>query len=398
MDTFLKRELILVKSDDSHSPLQVGQPFFFLESETEVAIFEEPTIFLSEKYVFTRRALPSTWEKVAYSLKSWFQFLQASEIHWRYADASIRLDFRDSYLSSISANTGQVFGAKGVSDTMAVVRKFYQFAQNRGWYEGDLGAEGEDTDLPKVRPSSVIHPISVSNLKKLINHLGPQASNRNGDLRPCRDRLIADLGWVVGLRISEVLSLTTFQFLSLSFDPSTPYVDLRLQVLGKGGKTRQCAIPTWLVIDVVEYINTERAASLKSANGKKHTRNAQLFLAHISSSRRGNPISVDAVQSIIRAACFALGLISTVQKQNTETFEVFEAKSADHSFHDLRHTYAVLTYHAEVKNGNPEPWKKIQAQLGHSSLQTTIDIYLRHVHLFHQSPGLLNIRKMIDLY
>jgi len=58
------------------------------------------------------------------------------------------------------------------------------------------------------------------------------------------------------------------------------------------------------------------------------------------------------------------------------------SKKAMHCVHDLRHTYAVLTYHAEVMNGNVEPWKKIQAQLGHKSLQTTIDTYLRYVSVF----------------
>jgi integrase len=48
-------------------------------------------------------------------------------------------------------------------------------------------------------------------------------------------------------------------------------------------------------------------------------------------------------------------------------------------------------------NGNPEPWKKIQAQLGHAHLQTTIDVYLSYVEIFNESPGLIDVRRMIGL-
>lgn len=305
---------------------------------------------------------------------------------------------------------------------MSVVRSFYAFARRNGWYVGDIDGyveeavanieidravfahtrsesllRAKDFDLPKSRPNVVIHPLMVRDLTNLLNHVGPQAANRQGDRRVARDRLICDLGWAVGLRLAEVLSLTTLQFLSLSPDPSSPYTDLKLIVCGKGNKTRQVAIPTWLVLDAIEYIDGERAEALRARKVGLRRPSTQLLLGRLDSPRRGQPISKDAIQKMIREACSALGFVEIVEKTIPETGEVFHDKVPKHSYHDLRHTYAVLTYYAEVANGNAEPWKKIQAQLGHSHLSTTIDTYLAHVEIFTDRPGLLSVRRMIGL-
>jgi integrase len=52
-----------------------------------------------------------------------------------------------------------------------------------------------------------------------------------------------------------------------------------------------------------------------------------------------------------------------------------------HRYHDLRHTYALWTYHALVEQGISEPWKIIQSLLGHAHLSTTLDTYLRVVNV-----------------
>jgi integrase len=423
MNTFLDNEVVLLVHDGSHAELKAGQPALFLESAGKATLFEEPTRFLWDRYV-SAGSTPSvhTWSKAAYSLKSWFQFLQAIGKHWLDASAEDRRSYRDAYLSSISPRTGRRYSVQGVSDSMSVVRSFYAFARRKGWYAGDIDgyveesvenieidrdafahtrpvslSRAKDRDLPKSRPNVVIHPLMVRDLTNLLNHVGPQAANRQEDKRAARDRLICDLGWVVGLRLAEVISLTTLQFLSLNPDPSSPYVDLKLIICGKGNKVRQVAIPTWLVVDAIEYINGERAKALLAWKGRPRRASIQLLLGRLESPRRGQPISKDAVQKILREACIALGFVETVEKIIPETGDVFHDKVPKHSYHDLRHTCAVLMYHAEVASGNPEPWKKIQAQLGHSHLSTTIDTYLAHVEIFTDRPGLLNVRRLIGL-
>lgn len=420
-------EIVLVFHDGSHPELRDGQPCLFIEYDNEVRLFEEPTEFLYTRYIQTG-STPSvhTWSKAAYSLKTWFQYLQALKEpkHWLDASRQDRLDFRDAYLTSISPRTGQTYGTGGVADSMTVVRNFYQFAKDKGWYFGDLGntveeevitvtldsdtlahtrstrlRKAKDRDLPKVRSSAVIHPLTLRNLKNLIQHIGPQASNRKGDNRCARDRLICDLGWVVGLRLAEVVNLTSLQFLNLNPDPNSPYTDMQLTISAgaKGCKTRQVAIPTWLAMDAIDYIEGERSMALRQRKDKPRHPLTQLLLGRFDSPYCGRPISEDAIQKLFREACLAIGLVETIQKTDPGNGEIWLDKVAKHSYHDLRHTYAVLTYHAEVANGNSEPWKKIQAQLGHKYLKTTIDTYLAHVEIFTDQPGLLNVRKMIGL-
>ena len=52
---------------------------------------------------------------------------------------------------------------------------------------------------------------------------------------------------------------------------------------------------------------------------------------------------------------------------------------ARHSFHDLRHTYAVVMYRQLVKRGKSAPWLVLSRLLGHKFVETTVRIYLRSI-------------------
>jgi integrase len=420
---FLRSKIVLFINNSNHAELKQGEPALFLESMDKVNLFEEPTRFLNEHYVQSGSTQsPHTWAKAAYGLRSWFQYLQAIDLEWLDASEQDRLDFRDVYLSAISQKTGRTYGLAGVRDSMVVVRCFYQHCSCASLYCGDIGANSmvalykvpidrdalahinvsgrirKDRALPKVRPGSKIHPLMARDLKSLLCQVGPQAAAREGDQRPARDRLICDFGWVVGLRVSEINDLTTLQFLSLNPDPDAPFVAIALTIFhGKGGKTRQVMIPAWLVMDVLAYIFGERATAVRECKTKPRYPSTRLLLAHAASKSAGTPVTNGALQKMFREICLSLGLVEIIEKTDPETGRRFNYKTPRHSIHDLRHTYAVLTYHAERANGNPEPWKKIQAQLGHSSLQTTIDTYLSHVDIFCDQPGLLDVRRMLGL-
>lgn len=421
---FLGAQLTLFFNDTDHPELKEGQPAFFLETTARQVLFEEPTGFLNEHYVHSASTASShTWSKAAYSLKSWFQYLQAIGHEWLTASEQERRDYRDAYLSSISPKTGKLYGPDGVRDTMVVVRSFYEYCSKTGIYQGDIGGilhveerrvpmgqdafahtrhfiqtRIKDRALPKTKPSGKVHPLRVVDLRNLLRYIGPQAGERRGDQRPSRDRLVLDLGWAVGLRLDEINRLTTLQFLGVCPDPSTPFVSMSLTIhRGKGNKTRQVAIPTWLVMDAIAYIEGERAESLRSVKEKSRYPSHRLLLAHINSRSCGRPITNGALQKVIRTACFELGLVDTIEKKDPITGEIFLDRVPKHSIHDLRHSYAVLTYHAERLNGNSEPWKKIQAQLGHENLKTTIDTYLRHVEIFNDQPGMTDVRRMLGL-
>ncbi|WP_070357871.1 site-specific integrase [Duganella sp. HH105] len=420
---FLRAQIVLFINNTDHPELKAGEPALFLETNDKLELFEEPTRFLGERYV--RCGLTSsthTWAKAAYGLKSWFQFLQAIERDWEHASEQDRCDFRDAYLGSISQKTGRAYGAAGVHSAMVVVRSFYQHCAERRAYHGDIGSSLvaveytvpidryalshtwsehaltiKDRALPKLRPGVKIHPLTTLNLKNLLHHIGPQAGALDGDRRLARDRLVCDLGWVVGLRLGEINTLTTLQFMTMVPVRGSPFVGMALTVQGKGSKIRQVVIPAWLVMDVQAYMVGERAASLRACKTKGKHPTTRLLLGHEHSGRAGKPITNAALQKMFREACLRLGLVTLVEKRAPETGTAFTYKMPRHSIHDLRHTYAVLTYHAERANGNSEPWKKIQAQLGHRHLQTTINTYLAHVEIFTDLPGLLDVRGMLGL-
>lgn len=420
---FQEAEVVLFINPVEYFGLTVGMPALFLELKDSAALFEAPTIFLTDRYVrSSAQQSVHTWAKAAYALKSWFEYLQAIAKDWHDAGEQDRLNYRDAYLNAISPKTGRLYGSAGVRDNLTVIRKFHQYCTTKNFYDGDigitqrmelrtpidrdflahtrnsLGLRNKDHALPKVRPGTKIHPIATTALRSLLNYVGPQASHRTGDLRPARDRLICDLGWAVGLRLDEINRLTTLQFLHLVPDRAALFANLPLTIYhGKGKKTRQVAVPAWLVMDALAYIEGERADSIRAGKTAGRSRPLSLLLAHSSSKSPGQSITNSAIQKMFRQACLSMGIIETVQKEVPLTGKRLLSQVPKHSIHDLRHTYAVLTYHAERTNGNAEPWKKIQAQLGHAHLQTTVDIYLSHVEIFTDQPGLLDVRGMLGL-
>lgn len=426
VDTFLDSEIEIFIEPGERPNTTQGQPCLFLNLPTKFILFEEASSFLHDEYVKVG-ASPSrhTWSKAAYCLKTWLQYCQAIKKDWRSVSSIDRTDFRDALYEAVSPHTGEVYGPKGIWDTMVVVRRFYAYSAKKQWYFGDIG-EGwdskaqngsesatsrddatstrigkrkqRDKDLPKVPRNQKRRSFKINDLHAFYDYCGPQASNRNGDVRNSRDRLIIDIGAFVGLRVHEIVNLTTLQFLNLNPDPSAPYVSQQITIKGKGKVVRDVTIPNWLVFDVLEYINTERKIAL--ANCKQRFRNVpiQLLLGHVGARNgEGRPISANAIQKMVERACLAIGLVDIEQKINVDTGDTYQIKVARYSVHDLRHTYAVITYHLERKNGNAEPWKVIQTQLGHSKMETTINVYLASVELFNEHRGLYSLHRSMGM-
>ncbi|QCC02577.1 Site-specific recombinase XerD [Cupriavidus necator] len=405
---FLEGEIVLcAHHEPGVSSLTVGQPSFFIRTSSQSLVFEEPSLYLHERIVARGiRTSPHTWAAVAQALKTWFQYLQILKRDWRLASSQDRIDYRDAYMVAISPKTGGKYHASTVKSRMSVIRDFYIYARDAEWYDGDIGSNlcgsdfrhYRDVDLPKARPNLAIHPLTRQDLRALLQYAGPRATQKMaGDQRLSRNRIIFDLGWAVGLRVGEIAALTILQFLALAPDPLAPSADQQLSIVRKGGKTCAVAIPNWLVSDILAYIEGERAAVLQVTDIPFRNQPIRLFLSQYGSSRQSKPISISRMQGIFEEACLGIGRLKIVDCIDPEGANNFFRKRARHSIHDLRHTYAVLTYHAERMSGNPEPWKKIQAQLGHKHLQTTIDIYLAHVEVFNMQPGLYDVRKIIGL-
>ena len=191
--------------------------------------------------------------------------------------------------------------------------------------------------------------------------------------------------------------MTTLKFLSIIVEPGHELVDFPLIVeKGKGNVTRMVSMPGWLVQDIQKYMSKERGESVR-AGAQRHRKSVALFLGHSDSKSAGRPITTSAIQKMFALHCIKSGIVEHVEWIDPETREKHVKTVAAHSFHDLRHNCAVLTYHAEKASGNAEPWKIVQIKLGHKSLKVTMETYLAHVSIFGEKQGVLDMRRLIGL-
>jgi integrase len=201
-----------------------------------------------------------------------------------------------------------------------------------------------------------------------------------------------------GARLGDVVKFTTLQFLRITVQPHEQMHEFPVIVEGKGRVTRKVSVPGWLVLAIQDYISQERAVSERE--GKKRgarVNSTALFLGHPGSKSAGRPITRSAIQKMLAAACMACGITERKEVHDVMTGETHVKTVPAHSFHDLRHVCAVLTYHAERALGNAEPWKIVQIKLGHKSLKITMDTYLAHVSIFGEREGITDIRRLLGI-
>lgn len=414
MNTFLNADLRLVKAVKGAEQATPGQPFVFSYWRDAVDVLREPTIFLSERVVKLSPS-PHTWEASGYDLLGWLQWCQLKGIHWPDATEAERQQFSDDYAASSEDGT--------VNRKLTVVRRFYDFCRAEGWYHRDIGAsvghrqianrpidddamaharspagriKQQDALLRTVGRKDVVRPLQASQLRKLLEHVGPTLRDE-GSTRSVRDRLICDLGYVSGIRLGDVVKLTTLQFLGLTVEPNQQFQDFPVIVTGKRKVTRTVAVPGWLVLAIQAYIFGERAVSESGAKKRLSKPITALFLGHAGSKSAGKAISRSAIQKMFAEACRKCGITEQKEVEDAESGEKLIKTVPAHSYHDLRHNSAVLTYHAEKALGNSEPWKIVQIKLGHKSLKMTVDTYLAHVSIFGEKQGLTDIRRLIGL-
>lgn len=394
--------------------LKKGQPSLFWEPEQ--LVFEEGTSFLNDEYCQSgSRTSPRTWKNVASALAFWFNWCLEAGVDWRIASQDDLIDFRDGLSTAISPVTGSTYSSGTIVAYMQPILAFYDYVRKHNSYFGDIcsadalrsrafsnASFDTLTDASRLIPSrrakkNSIRPFQAGDLRRFLAALGPTATEREAeDLRPCRDRLMADWAWAVGLRLSELMALNPYQFLTLHADVGSPFSQQCIEVIGKGNVARNVAVPNWLIADTLAYIQGERSQVLKSRPKSGAQAPNVLFLAGSRAPNPGSPITPRRFEKIVEDACIAAGLIRLKRRIDPETGRSTQVSVASHCVHDLRHTYAVYTYWIEVGNGNSEPWKVIQAQLGHEHLETTIRTYLRFVQLFGPS-GKQDIRTLAGL-
>lgn len=381
---------------------------FLVSIETEQVV--EPILaFLGYRFLFQQGTWrPNTVEAVCYDLLDWWNYLEFKGIKWNLAEGEDLVDFRNALIITTSPKSHRRLSNATINRRLTYISQFYDWARNRYGYDGSiqlelrhekhaidrnplahLGSERLKKSMPswqKLKSDShngeSIRPLSRESWLKVAELLGPLPSSSKNDTRPSRDRLAAELAILTGMRVDEIAGLRADDILRLP-DDDDPFKLVVISISRtKGLKKRKVLFPSYFLRELKAYIKHERAQAVGINNTQCRLRQKveSLFINHRSASRNaGKPTSPATFSRAFKAAVLKAGLSRPEQRYDPDKNKTYFRTCPLHTFHDLRHTFAVCMYYAEISAGNHEPWKAIQARLGHSQLQTTMDIYLRTV-------------------
>lgn len=420
--------------------LPEGFPFLVVESDDIIEIQEHVLLYLYEKFVRgkgRRGWKENTVEAYAYDLRDWFAFLEVCEDEsdengqvgkaWDAATENDYINYRDALQDAVSPHTRQYLSHSTIRRRQSTVENFYKEAQKRDWYVGAF-LKTFDFKKGRIRPADrdamvhlraghnttrevcayteeigeteVVHPLSKAEWRVIQRELDLSRSEPKDNTHRSRDRLACELSLTTGLRVDETASLTVHHILKLNTDylllneedRELGYLKLYITKT-KRLKPRNVLVPCYLIPELVRYIDGERKAAVSAGkaysakHGKKYKEPDSLFVNYVCPLQHaGNAIQASSLSHAFRQACKGAGVMKTVQEIHTveddegnETKVSVLRRAAAHCYHDLRHTFAVMMYFKEVDDGNPEPWLLIKELLGHASVETTRDIYLKVV-------------------
>ena len=396
--------------DDPFAADSLPPGYSYLVDDETHCVIEPALLWLCHQYPPARSMWrPTTVANAAYDLCDWWRYLAHAGKAWDTADERDLVAYRDSMLHAVSPRTCEHYDLRSIRRRMGTVVSLYRWAAENGYYSGRFLDQQEirkvvrpiDADplahtspsvracrLSRVLPPSTrsaddhVRPLSSKEWALVSHALGPLPSELQTGGRPSRDRLGAEISLWTGLRVDEIAGLTINQVRDLTPDPMEPHAALRLRVVRtKGLRPRWVLIPTHLVLELRRYIDGERAECI--AVGRRHglRANPESLFVNGNASRHdaGKPIRAETLSRAFTAAVRTAGLTRSVTKTDPETGALYQSAEAAHTFHDARHTFAAWMYHAERAGGNAEPWKIIQARLGHRQLATTLNTYLRVV-------------------
>ncbi|HEY0835781.1 MAG TPA: tyrosine-type recombinase/integrase [Azospirillum sp.] len=385
--------------------LPVG--FRFLAT-AEMEIVEPVLLFLSDRYAKTKKG----WEKVALSqsaacddLYEWWSYLELVDLHWRDVTTEDVQGYRTALENAVSPKTRQRYKPNTIRRRLGTILSFHKWALAQKYTdevvdrkqlkhvprsddENVLAHVGtslgltEASDLLPDEEETVPNPFNnTRDLQAVLTALGPKPSERGRDARPARNRLAAMFALATGTRISETLSLTLADILGLKRPPDaapTASVVMWLRKT-KRRRPRKILVPVWLLDELLLYVDGERAEAVAKAQALGRRPAPNLFINGIGANKRdvGKALTRRSLSRDFRNAVLSTELYTVIEEDVENGLP--QRLLAQHSFHDLRHTFAVQQYLGRKAKGDAEPWKAIAALLGHKSWKTTMDYYLTSV-------------------
>ena len=333
-----------------------GRPFL-LDSQMRWEV--EPNAFLSRLSVVSGRTSSArTWRSYAYQFADWLSFCERIGLEWRHATELNLATYRNILAAELSPHTGRALRRSTINHKLGVICQFYSFAQRKGWINAlpfELEAtriphrcQGNFNRQPKLEPGSLAgNSLRLREAKEELQ-IPPRREVRRfiKSFRSWRDRLIAEVLWLTGMRSAELCSLP------LNALPENPGAlekeTVAIKITGKGQKQRAVLFPVRLLRSIERYRHMERRVAWAACG---EARAVCLW------GGRGKPLQTSAINRVFSTNCKRTGL---------------------HIWpHLLRHCYAVerLAYLQDI--GAPNPLKVVQMELGHAHMATTE----RYLHL-----------------
>ncbi|NJR80276.1 tyrosine-type recombinase/integrase [Sphingomonas corticis] len=407
--------------------LPTGFPFLFDVESAEV--IEPVLLYARAKFTSANCWSEGRWTKrnsaeaAISDLKDWWYKLDAREIPWDVADDDLVAEWLIDQRTLISGRTNNFLASSTVKRRAASVSEFYRWALDEGLVERaptalastrlaklKFAASRRRTKPPEwQRFEADPHPIAGKYLPAFERGMGKLPSDMgekwtpdpevkdsvwrkepDGKLMTSRDRLAMELALSCGMRIDEILNLDSATFKDFTCTPEEGFKLFELRITHtKGLVPREVFIPYWLMSEIAEYIAKERSVALAEARriwakGRHATSLPWQLLVNPPGSGRhvGKRANAEPIEQRFAETCLGIEELRRSKTIAKGTPDAAVAIGPRHTFHDFRHTFAVMTYHALEDIGIPRPWIRIQKLLGHASVSTTVGTYLKVLDAF----------------
>lgn len=406
----------VIKHTKSDTGNYLPPNFPYIVDDAQGDICQVALLYMTDKHL-TRSLTYNANTVGAYTsdLLDWMRFCSRFEIPWNKATWADLGRYVDS-MNLVSPHHGQIFRQTTVSRRLVPIQQMYEWAAENipdfcsGAPEGTLfkavnvayfiddrrkelrqrvvyGREStEDISLPNAMQPSEVEAVLKAIGPAPQSHAASGTSDGAGSAARASEETkkssVAHLGMDIacqsGLRVSEIVGLRVKFFTKFRASQILPARHYEVGPFRrKGGKWRTVKFHGMLLQKVLDYIDGERTRAL---GGRRVDHG--VLLVHKTGRFQGLPIAKSTLQRCFSKACISAGLtrsVSKVKPVNGDwkfTTTVTEIRAA-FTFHDLRHTFAVWMYYARKADGDAEPWKYIQEQLGHEDVTTTMKTYLK---------------------
>lgn len=379
--------------------------FPYIMDELSGKVFEPGLLFMATRHISYEGTWPiNTVEAYTSDILDWARFCTRFRIPWNKATWTDLARYVSS-LEFVSPHHRQRYREATRSRRLVPILQLYKWAPQNiphlcthspygTLFDPKKAAEFLDARRRKLR--STIHVgkddvadeelanyMEEADVEQVLKAIGPaprakDCPDNEDNAASSIGHLGMELGLQAGLRVSEVVTLRVSLFRRHLDVAIVPGVFYRVGAFRrKGGKAKSVRMHGVLLQKVVNYIKRERACVMRDV-----PEDHGVLLVHKGGARRGRPLRPGTLQRRFAKACTSAGVVRSASKLSPTEGDwskpvVTVVQCPRHTFHDLRHTFAVWTYYARRAEGDAEPWKYIQEQLGHEHPETTMKIYLK---------------------